>query len=109
MGLEKPSTGSIIFNNEDITNLSIDKRAKLGIGFAFQQPIIFKGVTIYDILKLATSKNLNRKEGCVILSQVGLCAKEYIDRELNSTLSGGELKRIEIATLIARNPKISIF
>lgn len=109
MGIEKPTVGNIIFNNQDITNLSINERAKLGIGFAFQQPIVFKGITVYDILKLATNKNLNRKEACNILSQVGLCAKEYIDRELNNTLSGGELKRIEIASLIARKPQLSIF
>ena len=109
MGIEKPTNGRIIFNNEDITNLSIDKRAKLGIGFAFQQPIVFKGITVYDILKLATGKDLNRQIACSILSKVGLCAKEYLDRELNNTLSGGELKRIEIASLIARQPKVSIF
>lgn len=109
MGIEKPTNGRIIFNNEDITNLSIDKRAKLGIGFAFQQPIVFKGITVYDILKLATGKDLTRQIACSILSKVGLCAKEYLDRELNNTLSGGELKRIEIASLIARQPKVSIF
>lgn len=109
MGIEKPTNGRIIFNNEDITNLSIDRRAKLGIGFAFQQPIVFKGITVYDILKLATGKDLTRQIACSILSKVGLCAKEYLDRELNNTLSGGELKRIEIASLIARQPKVSIF
>ena len=109
MGLIKPDTGSVIYNGHDITNLSVDKRAKLGIGFAFQTPVTFKGLTIYDILKIATGSEVGKKDACDILSKVGLCAKEYIDRELNNSLSGGELKRIEIATIIARNPNISIF
>ena len=109
MGLNKPTSGHILYNGKDITNLSIDKRANLGIGFAFQTPVTFKGLTIYDILKIATKKELTKKEACAILSKVGLCAKEYIDRELNKSLSGGELKRIEIATVIAKNPHISIF
>ena len=109
MGLASPDTGNIIYNGRDITNLSVDERAKLGIGFAFQTPVTFKGLTIYDILKIATGSEVVKKDACDILSKVGLCAKEYIDRELNNSLSGGELKRIEIATIIARNPNISIF
>ena len=109
MGLIKPDTGNIIYNGQDITNLTIDERAKLGIGFAFQTPVTFKGLTVYDILKIAIGREISKKDACDILSKVGLCAKEYIDRELNNSLSGGELKRIEIATIIARNPHISIF
>ena len=109
MGLTTPDSGSILYNGKDITNLSIDERAKLGIGFAFQIPVTFKGLTVYDLLKIATGKAVEKKEACDILSKVGLCAKEYIDRELNNSLSGGELKRIEIASVIARNPNISIF
>ncbi len=109
MGLTKPDSGSIIYNGQDITNLSIEKRAKLGIGFALQTPVTFKGLSVYDILKIAIGHDLTKKEACAILSKVGLCAKEYIDRELNNTLSGGELKRIEIATVIARSPSLSLF
>ena len=109
MGLNTPDSGTILYNGKDITNLSIDERAKLGIGFAFQSPVTFKGLTVYDLLKIATGKAVGKKEACDILSKVGLCANEYIDRELNNSLSGGELKRIEIASVIARNPNISIF
>lgn len=109
MGLVTSDSGSILYNGQDITSLSVDERAKLGIGFAFQIPVTFKGITVYDILKIATGRELNKKDACDILSKVGLCAKEYIDRELNNSLSGGELKRIEIATIIARCPNISIF
>lgn len=109
MGLVTPDTGHIIYNGKEITKLSVDERAKLGISFAFQQPVTFKGLTVYDILKIATGKEVGKKEACDILSKVGLCAKEYIDRELNNSLSGGELKRIEIASVIARTPSISIF
>ena len=109
MRLVSPDTGNIIYNGKDITNLGVDERAKLGIGFAFQSPVTFKGLTVYDILKIATGSEVGKKEACDILSRVGLCAKEYIDRELNNSLSGGELKRIEIATIIARCPSISIF
>ena len=109
MGIYKPDSGNVIFNGKDITNLSIDERAKLGIGFAFQQPVKFKGITVYDLIKLSSGKEINKKEACEILSHVGLCAKEYIDREVNSSLSGGELKRIEIATVCARNSVLTIF
>ena len=109
MGLVTPDTGTIIYNGKDITKLSVNERAKLGIGFAFQQPVTFKGITVYDLLKIATGKEVSKKDACDILSKVGLCAKEYIYRELNNSLSGGELKRIEIATIIARSPELSIF
>lgn len=109
MGIEKPDTGKIIFNGEDITEKNIDERAKLGIGFAFQQPVQFKGITVYDLLKLATSKEISKHEACNILSKVGLCALEYVDREVNKSLSGGELKRIEIASVMARKPYLAIF
>ena len=109
MGIEKPDSGKVILDGKDITSLSIDKRAKLGIGFAFQQPVKFKGVTVYDLLKIASEKEINKKEACEILSQVGLCAKEYVDREVNGSLSGGELKRIEIATVAVRKSKLTIF
>ena len=109
MGLVTPDTGTIIYNGKDITKLSVNERTKLGIGFAFQQPVTFKGLTVYDLLKIATGKEVSKKDACDILSKVGLCAKEYIDRELNNSLSGGELKRIEIATIIARSPELSIF
>ena len=109
MGIEKPDSGTILLNGEEITNKTIDERAKLGIGFAFQQPVQFKGITVYDLLKLAKDKDLTKQEACAILSKVGLCAMEYVDREVNKSLSGGELKRIEIATVMARNPELAIF
>lgn len=109
MGIEKPDSGKVIFNEKDITNLSIYERAKLGISFAFQQPVKFKGITVYDLLKIASEKEINKKEACEILSQVGLCAKEYVDREVNGSLSGGELKRIEIATVAVRKAQMTIF
>lgn len=109
MGIEKPDSGQVIFNGEDITNLSIDERAKNQISFAFQQPVKFKGITVYDIIKLSSGKKITKKEACEILSNVGLCANEYIDREVNGSLSGGELKRIEIATIAIRESKLTIF
>lgn len=109
MGIEKPDSGEIIFNGVNITNMSIDERAKIGIGFAFQQPVKFKGITVFDLLRIASGKNINKIEACNILSKVGLCAKEYVDREVNSSLSGGELKRIEIATVAVRNSELTIF
>lgn len=109
MGIEKPDSGKILFEGKDITNLSIDERAKLGIGFAFQQPVKFKGITVYDLLKIASKKEISKKEACDILSQVGLCAREYVDREVNGSLSGGELKRIEIATVALRGAQLTIF
>ena len=109
MGIIKPDSGRILVDNIDITNKSVTERSKLGIGFAFQTPICFKGITVYDLLKIAMYKELTKNEACKILSEVGLCAKEYVDREVNHSLSGGELKRIEIATILAKEPKISIF
>lgn len=109
MGIEKPDTGSIILNGEDITELGIDQRAKRGIGFAFQTPVIFKGITVYDILKIAKGNIITNKEAIHILNTVGLNATEYLSREINSSLSGGELKRIEIASLIATGAKLNIF
>ena len=109
MGIEKPDSGKIIFNGEDITNYSIDERAKRGISFAFQQPVRFKGLTVFDLIKLSSKNSMGKADACEVLSSVGLCAKEYIDREVNSSLSGGELKRIEIATVAVRNSKLTIF
>lgn len=109
MGIEQPDEGQILFEGQDITNLSIDQRANLGIGFAFQQPVRFKGITVYDLMKISAGKAITQMEACDILSKVGLCAKEYISREVTSSLSGGELKRIEIATVAVRNSKLTIF
>ena len=109
MGIEKQDSGKILFNGKDISNWSIDKRAKNGISFAFQQPVKFKGITVYDLIKLSSGKDMNKMEACNILSSVGLCAKEYVDREINSSLSGGELKRIEIATVAVREANLTIF
>lgn len=109
MGIEKPDSGSILWNGTEITNLPIYERAKQGISFAFQQPVKFKGITVYDLLKLSAQKEISKKEACEILSKVGLCANEYVDREVNGSLSGGELKRIEIATVSVRGSKLTIF
>ncbi|HPW53492.1 MAG TPA: ATP-binding cassette domain-containing protein [Erysipelotrichaceae bacterium] len=109
MGIEKPTAGRIIFNGKDITDTSIDQRAKEGIGFAFQQPVHFKGMQVIDLLSLAAGHKLGVEEACNYLSQVGLCAINYIFRELDNSLSGGEMKRIEIAMLAARNVQLYIF
>lgn len=109
MGIERPDSGKILLEGKDITKLSINERAKLGLAFAFQQPIRFKGITVFDLLKISSEKDINKAEACEVLSKVGLCAKEYIDREINGSLSGGELKRIEIATVAVRNSKFTIF
>ena len=109
MGIEKQDSGQVILDGKDISKKKIDERAKLGIAFAFQQPVKFKGITVYDLLKLSAKKEITRKEACEILSKVGLCAKEYVDREVNGSLSGGELKRIEIATVAVRDSKLTIF
>ena len=109
MGIEKQDSGQVILDGKDISKKKIDERAKLGIAFAFQQPVKFKGITVYDLLKLSAKKEITRKEACEILSKVGLCAKEYVDREVNASLSGGELKRIEIATVAVRDSKFTIF
>lgn len=109
MGIEKPTSGQLILDGVDITNMNITQRAKLGVSFALQQPVRFKGIKVEDLLKFAAGKKLNTGEACEYLSAVGLCAKDYIHREINSSLSGGELKRIEIATVLARGTKLSIF
>ena len=109
MGINKPDEGQVLFDGKDISDMPINERANLGIGFAFQQPVKFKGITVYDLIKLSARKNISKKEACEILSKVGLCAKEYVDREINSSLSGGEIKRIEIATVAVRNLKLTIF
>ena len=108
-GIYKPSSGKIFLDGEDITGLSITERAKKGISFAFQQPVRFKGITVKDLISLASGKEITVGEACEYLSRVGLCARDYIDREVNASLSGGELKRIEIATVLARGTKISVF
>ena len=107
-GIYKPTSGKIIYDGTDITNMSITDRAKLGIGFAFQQPVRFKGLTVKDLLELAAGKEM-KASACDYLSEVGLCAHDYINREINASLSGGELKRIEIAVTIARGTKLTIF
>ena len=109
MGIEKPDSGKIYFNGEDITEKSISERANMGIGFAFQQPVRFKGITVGDLMELSVGRKIKFSENCDILSSVGLCSKDYIKREINSSLSGGELKRIEIATVVARGTSLSIF
>ena len=109
MGIEKPTSGSILLDGKDITNCSVTERANLGISFAFQQPVRFKGIYVLDLLRIAAKRNLSISEACTYLSAVGLCAKDYIRREVNSSLSGGELKRIEIATVLARGVRLSIF
>lgn len=108
-GIIKPVSGKIILDGEDITDMSITERAKKGISFAFQQPVRFKGLTVIDMIRLAAGKDITISEACEYLSEVGLCAKDYINREINANLSGGEVKRIEIAMVIARGTKFSIF
>lgn len=108
-GIEKPTSGNIILNGEDITDKSITDRAKMGISFAFQQPVRFKGIRVLDLLRIAAGKNLSVADACQYLSEVGLCARDYVKREVNASLSGGELKRIEIATVLARSTQISVF
>lgn len=109
MGIIKPTSGRIIFDGKDITDLSVTERAKAGLSFAFQQPVRFKGITVSDLINFAGGRKLKVSEICDYLSEVGLCAREYVDREVNGSLSGGELKRIEIATTMARGAKLSIF
>ncbi len=108
-GVYKPTSGKIILDGTDITDMSITERANLGVSFAFQQPVRFKGITVNDLIRLAAGKDISIAEACDYLSQVGLCARDYINREVNASLSGGELKRIEIATVLARNTKVSLF
>ena len=108
-GIYQPSEGKILLDGEDITNLSITDRARRGISYAFQQPVRFKGITVRDLITLASGRKLNLSEVCSYLSEVGLCDRDYVDREVNASLSGGELKRIEIAMAMARGTKLTVF
>ena len=109
MGIEKPTAGKIIFNGTDITDMSVTERAKLGVGYAFQQPPRFKGLTVRRLLSLAHGSELPEDQCCSYLTKVGLCSKDYLNREVDSSLSGGEVKRIEIATLMARDLDLAIY
>ena len=108
-GIEQPAAGKIILDGKDITNLDVTERAKEGISFAFHQPVRFKGITVRQLVETAAGDKLSENQMCDILGSVGLCAKDYLDREVNATLSGGEMKRIEIATVLARGTKLSVF
>ena len=108
-GIEAPQSGRILLDGEDITGLDVTERARKGVSFAFQQPVRFKGITVRQLLEIASSKALTEGELCKMLSAVGLCARDYLDREIDATLSGGEIKRIEIATVLARHTRLSIF
>lgn len=108
-GIYQPTAGQILLDDVDITNMSITDRAKAGVSIAFQQPVRFKGLTVHDLIEIAAGKKLSLAEACQYLSEVGLCAKDYIKRELNQSLSGGEIKRIEIAMTLARDSKLSMF
>ena len=108
-GIITPTEGKILVDGEDITSLSVTERAKRGISYAFQQPVRFKGLTVRDLISIAAGRSANVSDACAYLSEVGLCARDYLDREVNASLSGGELKRIEIATILARGTKLSVF
>ncbi len=108
-GIEKPTSGKILLDGKDITDMSITERARAGISFAFQQPVRFKGITVNDLIRMSSGREISISEACTYLSDVGLCARDYINREVNASLSGGELKRIEIATVLARGMKVSLF
>ena len=108
MGIYEPQEGQILYDGTDITHMSVTDRARLGISFAFQQPVRFKGIKVRDLITLASGREISVSQACAYLSEVGLCAKDYIDRDVDSTLSGGELKRIEIAQLIARDTELAI-
>lgn len=108
-GIIEPTSGTILLDGVDITHLSITERAKMGITYAFQQPVRFKGITVMDLIKLAAGKDITVAGACDYLSEVGLCARDYINREVNASLSGGELKRIEIAMALARSTKLTVF
>lgn len=108
-GIEKPTEGRIIYNGVDITDMSITERARLGVSYAFQQPVRFKGVKVIDLIRLAAGENLSAAGACEYLSEVGLCARDYINRDVDASLSGGELKRIEIASVLARKTPLSVF
>lgn len=109
MGIEKPTSGQILLDGQDVTGLDVTARARLGISFSFQQPPRFKGMKVSDLLSCAAGKQLSKDDGCKYLTQVGLCSREYIDRDVDASLSGGELKRIEIATILAKKGKLMIF
>ena len=108
-GIEKPTGGRIFFNGEDVTELGVTERAQKGIAYAFQQPVRFKGIRVLDLIRIAAGKTLSISDACEYLSAVGMCARDYVDREVNASLSGGELKRIEIATVLARKAVLSVF
>lgn len=108
-GIEKPTSGKILYNGKDITELGITERANMGISYAFQQPVRFKGIKVIDLIRLAAGANLSAAGACEYLSEVGLCARDYINRDVDASLSGGELKRIEIAGVIARKTPLSVF
>lgn len=109
VGIQKPTSGQIFFDGVDITDKTITERANMGISFAFQQPVRFKGIQVLDLIRMAAGKRLSVANACEYLSEVGLCAKDYINREVNASLSGGELKRIEIASVLARGTRLSVF
>ena len=109
MGLEKPTAGRIFWHDRDITDLSVTERARLGVSYGFQQPPRFKGMTVYDLLKIASGREMTRLQCCDYLTRVGLCARDYVDRDMDDSLSGGEAKRIEIATILARGGGLMIF
>ena len=109
MGIEKPTNGQIWFDDKDITDLAVNERANLGISIAFQQPVRFKGLTVKDLLDIANERSTNISDACDFLSHVGLCAREYLDRELDNTLSGGEIKRIELALALAKGGEVFLF
>lgn len=108
-GIEKPTSGQILLDGADMTEKSITERAHMGVSYAFQQPVKFKGIYVIDLLRIASGKKLSVGDACAYLSEVGLCARDYIHREVNGSLSGGELKRIEIATVLARGTVLSVF
>lgn len=108
-GIEKPTAGRIFYDGKDITDLDITERARLGISYAFQQPVRFKGIKVIDLIRLAAGKRLSAAGACEYLSEVGLCARDYINRDVDGSLSGGELKRIEIAGVLARKTPLSVF
>ena len=109
MGLAQPTSGQIFWNGEDITGLSITERARKGISYGFQQPPRFKGMKVADLLQIAAGKKLGHDAACAYLTQVGLCARDYLERDVDTSLSGGEVKRIEIATILAKNSELMIF
>ena len=108
-GIERPTSGKILYNGQDITDLSITDRANMGISYAFQQPVRFKGIKVIDLIRLAAGENLSAAGACAYLSEVGLCARDYINRDVDGSLSGGELKRIEIAGVLARKTPLAVF